>query len=308
MTKSLSALLLISLLSVQTAWAVNARDIMAMIPPDDKVKPCVRTIETEKITRVVIPLEPFRSVNLVFPFKLNSDNTLYSLSSNRIWTYQPANGQHIVNVFFNSFSQDEDWGKVNDFTISAHGYIFSFTLKAEPGRHCSNYVFNLSEAEKKRIADGEKKQHLESLQAEYQDKFERLDQLAEQKALNLVGLLSSQEPKSTGIHEEASKTLVNGDDLELFVDEIHRWGQFNLLKFELKNGSSIKPLYIKSITAYHLNDHNRRSKPIPGAVDYSKKMDLNSSQVLAYSTLQALPETGGVLVVSTDQGDIEVEW
>ncbi len=289
------------------AYALSDSEILSMIPPDDKVAPCVRNIDTREITRAVISMEPFRSVNFIFPFKLDDASTIYSLSSDKIWGYESAKGQKIVNVSFKSFN-NSDWGKVNDFSISTHGYIFSFTLKAEPGKHCSNVVFTLSEEEKKRIEEGEQKKYLEAIKADYNQKFADLNLLAEQKALNLVASLAQEEPDSTGIHEEDSLELSNGDSLQVFADEILGYGKFNILKLEVKNGSSSSPLYIKSINVYQLSESNKRGKEIPGAIDFDKKMEPDSSQSISYATQKALPTTGAVLVVSTTQGDIEVEW
>jgi len=297
---------LLSIFNYTAVMAMSVSDIMNMVPPDNKVMPCVRKIPITQITRAVIPIEPFRGVNFIFPFKLENANTLYSLSSDKLWDYNRANGLNIFNVFYKSFNSS-DWGKVNDLSIAVNDYNFSLTLKAEPGRHCSNIVFTLSEEEKKKLVDGETKEYLTALDIEYELKVRSLDVEAERRALKIVGALVSANVNTTRIHEEKTIELPNGDEIIVYVDEILGYGKFSVLKIEIENESNVNPLYIKTVEVFTLSDNKKRER-VEGATGFDKKMSVNSAQYTNFTTREGLPETGAVLVVTTDLGELEVTW
>ncbi|ERS88335.1 hypothetical protein Q672_10790 [Marinobacter sp. EVN1] len=284
--------------------AVSAQ---AAIPPDELVMPCERHVQVEDITRLVVPMVPFRGVNLIFPFELNDSTTSYAISSNLVWDFKEANGSRMVPVYFSSF--EGQWGELTDLTIAAENHIFSITLKADKDirNHCTNIVFDFSEEQLKAIQEGEKKEHLARLDEEFEKRLKQLDDDAAEKALELVGALAKGSPSVSGIHEYNGLTLSNGDEIELYVEEIQGWGEFSVIKAEITNDSEVSPLYIRKVQV-GLGGGDQRKQPISGHADMEAKIKEDAEGELTFTTTENVPETGGYMEIETDRGTVEVVW
>jgi hypothetical protein len=274
--------------------------------PDSVVMPCERHVEVKDITRLVVPMTPFRGVNLIFPFELNEASTSYSLSSDLVWDFREAAGTALVPIYFSNFS--DQWGELADFTVTTGDYIFSITLKADPNlkNHCSNVVFDFSDEQIKKIREGEKKEYLAALDAQYQEKFAELDEQAANKALELVASLSKGNPSDTGIHEYDTLELSNGDEVELYIEEIQGWGEFSIILAEVSNDSQVSPLYIEDVEVGRLK--NGQKTPLNGHPDIEPKLPMDSVAEMTFTTTDNIPETGGYMRLLTDRGVVEVTW
>lgn len=297
-TALLTGLLLSHGLSANTSTSVL---------PDSVVMPCERPVKVDDITRLVVPMTPFRGVNLIFPFELSDDNTAYSMSSDLVWDFKTAKGTRVVPIYFQSF--DSQWGELTDFTISTGDHIFSITLKADPDirNHCTNIVFEFTDEQLKAIREGERKEHLAALDAEYEQKFDDLEKMAEKKALELVGALSRGGSSDTGIHEYRVLELSNGDEVELYVEEMQGWGTFSLLLAEVSNDSEVSPLYIEDIKVGRINDKEQRIV-LDGHAEVSPKLAVDSVGKVTWSTTENIPTTNGFMELTTDRGTVEVTW
>jgi len=275
---------------------------------NDVIMPCERTVEVENLTRIVVPMTPFRGVNLIFPFELADNKTSYSLSSDQPWAYEPAAGSRMVPVYFSQFG--DQWGELADFTIATGQYVFSMTLKADPNieNHCTNIVFNFSEEQLREIREGEKKEYLAALDSEYQEKLAKLDEQAEREALKLVGSLARGNPDNTGIHEYEVLELSNGDEIELYVEEIQGWGEFSVVSAEITNDSDLEPLYIEGIEVGALRDDGGRTETIEGYTELAKKLKEDSVERVTFTTLENIPYTDGYMKLTTNRGSVEVKW
>lgn len=274
--------------------------------PDSVVMPCERHVEVTDITRLVVPMTPFRGVNLIFPFELSETSTSYSLSSDLVWDFKEADGTALVPIYFQNFS--DQWGELADFTVTAGDYIFSITLKADPNlqNHCSNVVFDFSDEQIKKIREGEKKEYLAALDAEYQEKLASLDEKAANKALELVASLSKGRSSDTGVHEYNTLELSNGDEVELYIEEIQGWGGFSIVLAEVSNDSQVSPLYIEEVVVGRVN--NNQKSPLKGHAEVEPKLSMDSVSELTFTTTENIPETGGYMRLRTDRGTVEVTW
>lgn len=274
--------------------------------PDSVVMPCERHVEVQDITRLVVPMTPFRGVNLIFPFELNEASTSYSLSSDLVWDFREAAGTALVPIYFSNFS--DQWGELADFTVTTGDYIFSITLKADPNlkNHCSNVVFDFSDEQIKKIREGEKKEYLAALDAQYQEKFAELDEQAANKALELVASLSKGNPSDTGVHEYNTLELSNGDEVELYIEEIQGWGEFSIILAEVSNDSQVSPLYIEDVEVGRLKNGQKAS--LNGHTDIEPKLSMDSVVEMTFTTTENIPETGGYMRLLTDRGVVEVTW
>ena len=277
-------------------------------PKQALIKPCKRSVDVTELTRLVVPMIPFRGVNLIFPFDLADTNTTYSISSNNIWSFVPAKGGNIVPVNFKQFKGE--WGEINDLMIEHDGYVFSLALVAvqDLKQHCTNIVFKLSEAERKKMEEKEKKRYLDALKREYQEKFDDLDNQANHLALDMIGELVTANPYEKNIKEEQEITLSNGDILSLYVDKMYGYGRFSVLSIELNNDSDVKPLYVKKVEVFSLGSNDSKKSRIRGSAKFGKKMKQGEVQEMSFSTLDNIPSSGAMVVVTTDRGKVEVKW
>ena len=279
----------------------------ANVLPDEVVMPCERRIEVSELTRIVVPMTPFRGVNLIFPFDLQDQQTTYSLSFDQIWSFSPAGGTNMVPVYFKSFAGE--WGELTDFTIATRHHVFSITLKADPDirNHCTNVIFDFTEEQLQRIREGERKEHLEALDAEYQKKLASLEEDVNRQALKLVGNLASQRPRNIRIHEDNSLRLSNGDQVEVYVRRMQGFGAFTVITGEVKNDSRVQPLYIQDVKVA-LTDGRDRRVPVSGHMDIEPRLGINQVASFTFATTQDMPRTGGVMEITTDRGTVEVLW
>ena len=200
--------------------AVTAEVITLDEMPDKMILPCVREIPIEKLTTAIIPMMPFRGVNLIFPFELNSEVTNYSLSGSDLWKVEKSlASSNIVTLSFAKFK--DDYSTVQDLTISTENFIFSLALHAvnNPMRHCTNIKFTLSEEELKRLEESEKKKYIEALASEHEEKLLDLDNQVNEKALLLVAGLANKTPKKSRIKEEGAIKFSNGDEAVVYVKD-----------------------------------------------------------------------------------------
>jgi len=284
---------------------VDIREILSMIPGDKDVMPCTVHVNTTKITKAVIPMTPYRGLNLIFPFKLFNESTIYALSSTRIWKFDKANGTNVVPVTFTSFNNSQ-WGTVHDLTIVSNGFTFTLTLKADIANHCTNIVFDLSEEEQNKIIAKEKKQYLEVLRLDHEKALGNLDKEAKKKSLALLGTLALTQPDSTGVHEEGVLELNNGDEIVGYVDKILTYDGFSVLSVDLENDSDEKPLFIKSVKINTITDG--RTKGVNGEPTFKKRLDSGESQLITFSTLEELPKSGAELIIKSNRGELKVKW
>lgn len=286
--------------------SLNAGAYEDNVLPDSVVMPCERHVEVQDITRLVVPMTPFRGVNLIFPFELNEATTSYALSSDLVWDYKKAEGTTLVPIYFSNFNNE--WGELADFTVTTGDYIFSITLKADPNlqNHCSNVVFDFSEEQIKKIREGEKKEYLAALDAEYQEKMDALDEQAANKALALVSSLSRGSSSDSGVHEYNTLELSNGDEVELYIEEIQGWGEFSIVMAEVTNDSQVSPLYIEDITVGRVNEGQKT--PLTGHAEIEPKLPMDSVVEMTFTTTENIPETGGYMRLVTDRGAVEVTW
>lgn len=289
-----------------TLVTVNADAYENNVLPDSVVMPCERHVEVSDITRLVVPMTPFRGVNLIFPFELNETSTSYALSSDLVWNFKEAEGTALVPIYFKNFS--DQWGELADFTVTTGDYIFSITLKADPNlqHHCSNVVFDFSDEQIKKIREGEKKEYLAALDAEYQEKLAKLDEKAADQALELVASLSKGSSTDTGVHEYKTLELSNGDEVELYIEEIQGWGEFSIILAEVSNDSQVSPLYIENVVVGRVNDGHK--SPLKGHAEIDPKLPMDSVSELTFTTTENVPETGGYMRLQTDRGTVEVTW
>ena len=287
--------------------AVQAETVVLNDLPESMILPCEREIPVSKLTRAIIPMIPWRGINLVLPFELEDETTNYTLSGGNVWTFDKAmKGSNIITLTFKEFDPNKNWGTVQDFTISTPSHVFSFALHAvkNPSAHCTNIRLTLSAAEKKRLLEEKKKNYRLALDQEYAAQFADLDNTAEKKALLMVASLAQSKPERTRIKEEGTLRLPNGDELVVYVRNSKTYRAFSTISFDIENHSSEKAIYIETL---HLKKEDH-SKIITGASTLPQKINMEDEAEVTFVTRETLPETGITLQLKTKAGDVEVTW
>ena len=277
---------------------------VAQVPPESVAKPCVKTVDLNQLTRLVVHMTPFRGVNLVFPYDLPKDKTTVTLSSTNTWDVEPPNGSNLLTVYFSSFQ--DNWGELQDLTVKTEDHMVSIGLVADQNimNHCTNIVFELSPAEAERLKNKKKEAYVRELDAQFQERMAKLDDEVNNKALSLVGSLSQGDIDTNRIKETESMDLSNGDEIEVYVDRIERYRQFTLLRAEIENYSDVNSIYINSVKLLK----GGAREEISGHVDYQQKLKPGEVKELLFVSLTEIPTSGARMVISTDKGDMEVEW
>ena len=294
-------------LALLLSTTLQAQTVVLDELPEKMILPCEREIMVKKLTPAIIPMIPWRGVNLMFPFELDEDVTVYSLSGGDVWTFDKAlKGSNIVTLTFKEFDKNRNWGTVQDFTIATQGYVFSFALHAvqDPSKHCTNIRLTLSEAEKKRLVEERKQNYRKVIEQEYAEQFSKLDDNAEEKALLMMAGLAQSKPERTRIKEEGTLKLPNGDELVVYVANSKTYGTFTTLSFDIENHGAEKPVYIEGLSLKKEGQH----REIKGASTLPKKINTDSEAEVTFVTRERLPETGLALLLKTKAGDIEVVW
>lgn len=276
--------------------------------PNDMIMPCKREIPLEPLTRAVVHVLPGRGVNLTFPKEIDMDasTTSYALSSEDILTFEKAiNEANIVPIGFKKFNPETDIGQIRDFTIATKNHVVSLGLSVnvDPSSHCTNVIFTLTEKERKRLEEEEKKNYKLVLDAQLKERQKALDKEVNEKALLLVAGLVEETPDRWRINEEDMLETKKGDRFIGYVRDIHKFGNFYLLSFEIENDSTSIPVYVSDISV-RLNE----GKKLIGAVSNPKKIEPGKTVEVVYASEEEIPSTSAILALETDQGLLEVSW
>ena len=270
---------------------------------DQEASSCVRKviIDDSGITGTTVLMTPFRSVNLIFPFDLPNDDTMYALSSSSLWSFEKANNSNVVPVNFVNFSRGQ-WGVVHDFTIASGDQVFSIGLTTSPTDHCSNILFDYSDEHKTRIAQ----QVIDEQKAAPPP--DDIDELIEERTLTILAQVLASDPQITPINSSARYNIPGAGAVNITVQQRIQYDDYIQLLIEVVYDASAR----RSITIESVNiEHHQLSgatTPVLGLVQYQADMTGGDEQKIVFSTLTALPRTGIALVMETDKGVITLDW
>lgn len=284
-----------------------SQSLMAQAVPEEAALPCDKHVQIESITKTVVRMTPFRGINLIFPFNLNDDATVYSLSSTGLWNYKPAGGGSLVPVFYST--RDVKFNTIQDFTISTKDHVFTIALVADPDgdNHCSNIVFNYSAEQlaeikaKKDVANGDK------FKNEYASKLANVDSQAEKLALKFVGDVALTDPSKTKIYEEKEFPLANGE-LVIYIDKILKYRRFSMLVGEISNKSVTETIALRDIVVQKRRAGSEIGSAIVGNTDNKTQLKPRASTKFVFSTLTPIPKNGAAVIVKTSAGEFTVAW
>ncbi|MCP4494117.1 MAG: hypothetical protein GY820_43465 [Gammaproteobacteria bacterium] len=278
----------------------------------DLLSPKTRVVQIKPITESIIDVLPGRAVKFIFPWILDDDGGeipfLVTMSNDVYFNKPVVKPGHNVLVMTYKHIDKNMHGEVTDLLISSRGYHFSFTLKAnfKPSLHYSTVLLEMAEADKILLLDKELEK-VHNILIEERARLEAdLDNRAKGLALGLVGGLSIKNPVSTAVKEEAEKMLTNGDAIIAYVDRFDNFGVFTNFVFEVENETN-KSIYIKDVRIAS-SDESGNKTMLPSTFLVDPKLAPDKTALGTVSTVDFFRDSNidNVLIVSTDQGDIEV--
>lgn len=279
--------------------------VIAASVPDKIALACTLSVEVSPITRTVVRMTPFRGVNLIFPEKLYNESTIYSLSSNEVWSYTKASGTNIVPITYKT--KDNVFGEIQDLTIATEDHVYSIALVSEPDikKHCTNVIFRLSAAEKKRLELKKHKSTETALTKNYKEKLANLEGRAVVLSLQMVSEVALSKPSISKIFEESTLQFKSGS-LVVYVDRLMSYENFHLMIAEIKNTSRSESVSIDSL--YVANFVSGIDKPVPGYMTEVDSIDKNKSIKITFASAKNLSDMDKKLILKTNKGTVSVEW
>lgn len=277
----------------------------------DQSKPRMRSEVIKAFTSDTISIQYGRSVKLLFPWPLDEYvkelKHVIDLADESVFTYDYQSGQNFIRVSYNNKGNFK--GEVADLLINSHGYHFSFALKAT--KSSKNYhslvEYKAGKKDKLEYLARERIKIRESINKEYEHKYEKLDELAEEKSLALLGKLALSEESTERVYEDSIIKNNLGDQVTLFVDELIRYDHIIVIPFEIKNDTN-KAIYPKNIVFYQSTEDSNRS--LHFASDLASKIDENSTGYGYVVTNDSMYDTSfnNNLEMSIGFGNLAVTW
>ncbi len=278
----------------------------------DILHPKTRSIKITAITEAIIDVLPGRAVKFIFPWVLDDDGgelPFLVTMSNDAYFNQPIvkPGHNVLVMTYKTITRGMD-GEVTDLLVSSRGYHFSFTLRAnfQPTKHFSTVILEIDKATKLLLIDKE----LEKVNAVLIKEKARLESQVEERAkvhaLALVGGLSTDDPDTTAVKEESEIKLPNGDKIIAYLDGYDNFGSFVNFRFEIENETN-KPTYIESVELAKVDEDGNKTI-FPSSYLIKPKLGIGKTVHGTISMVDFKREDGfdNALIISTDQGDVEV--
>lgn len=280
-----------------------------------QAKPLSKDVDLKELTTLTLKFYPGMGTRFMFPFVLDKDNDYVPYTNNNTndQVFVPIQRQEGRNFFVIAVPPDH-LGKndVGNMFVTVAGYQISVEmhLASKQSEHISDVRFTMSEAAKEELIQNAIQQRTKALEQSYADRFEKLDDQVERRALGRVGMLALYDPDIEKVKEEGTLKLKNGDETILFVDEVLVYPQYRIVSFNIENDSATNHVKIVDAKLFSLNA--KTSKKIP--LDISKEIPVR---------IEARGEAGGVIVVNsetlnmknqlvlevlTDEGSIKVTW
>ncbi len=284
------------LLISQGVQAVEVSDSLAMS--------CNKTVEVNEITKTVVRMTPFRGVNLIFPEKLFDSATVYSLSSDKVWSFVRASGTNIVPITFKTMQNV--FGEIQDFTIATEDHIYTVALVAEPDitKHCNNIVFKYSDKEKQRLED--KKKEAARLALARLNVSQKANQglSSEVGSLRLATKALLSTVSENRIYEEKQLQFEEGAFV-VYVDKLKSFDGIDILIIELENQSS-KVITLNGSSVYDTSSGH--DVKISGVFTDLKSLKSEQSSYYHFTTTEPLADIKRKLVINTNIGEVAIDF
>lgn len=272
-----------------------------------------RSVSMEAFTSDVIEIPYGRSVKLVFPWPLDEyDRELpykIDLPDESVFTFLYPEGQNYIRVSYSSSGRLA--GEITDMQVSSHGYHYNFVLKSVgiKDTHYALVEYRLSDGDKLEFMARERQRIMDALQEEYQSKYDDLDDMAEDKALSLLGELSQSKPNVKRVYEEGSVLDSIEDEVTIFVDKIYQYDHIYVIPFEIKNETA-GVIHLTNMTYYQTNADSSDVISLTHSADYSKKIEAGETGYgyVVTNDLRYRKSLRNVIEVDTELGTMEVIW
>jgi hypothetical protein len=275
-------------------------------------EPRSKTIDLHKRTALTVYIPPDLGTRFTFPFILDEQDSFVPFTlngTNKLFLSKREPGR---NYFVITNEVGSPIGMLGNIFLSVAGFEISIELRVtnDLSKHYSDIVFNLTDDDREDLIQKGIAQRTKMLEDEYKKKISEVDNETDQKVVARIGRLALSSPSRTGIKEEATLKLPNGDKIILFVDQFVKLDSYSIIVFDIIADSGSRGVNILDVKLLATNTKTKQTrsiligKDIPGMVQADKKVQ-GAITVLDGSLI---PKELLKLQVLTDKGIVEVEW
>jgi len=279
-------------------------------------KPVHKDIELKQLTTLVLNFYPGMGTRFTFPFLLDSDDSYvpYTNDNTNSGVFIPLKRQKGRNFFVITVPPEHVSTKrdIGSMFITVAGYQISVEMRSTKNRgdHVSDVRFLMGAKAREDLIQHAISQRSKALEQSYQDKFDQLDAMTEQRAIAKVGMLALTQPQETNIKEESVLALENGDETVLFVDRVITYPGYSIYKFDIENDSSTHHVSVRDAKLFLIDINSGKKIPLDVAKEIPKRVEPRGAAtgVLVVDRKKIDDNKQLMLEVLTDGGSVQAVW
>lgn len=275
-------------------------------------EPRAKTVELHKRTNITVFVPPDLGARFSFPFILDEQDSYVPFTmdiTNSLFIPAREKGR---NYFVITPKVGSPSGMLGNVFITVAGFEITVELRTtnDLAKHYSDIVFELTQEAREQLIQQKIAQRTKALEQEYATKFAALDEIAEKKAVALVGRLAITEPRTRSIKEEAVLKMPSGDKALLYVDQAVEYSTYSIYLFDLEADSGSKGMSILDARLFGVDAATKEQHPIDGFKTVPERVQPGNigKGSLTVQTSSLVPGEILRLQVVTDKGVLEAEW
>ena len=273
----------------------------------------MREVAMKDFTSDVIEIPYGRSVKLLFPWPLDEyDRELpykIDLPDSSVFTFDYPKGQNFIRLSYNA--KGDFSGEITDIHMSSHGYHFNFVLKSiqMQEKHYSLVNYQLTDANRIEFLNRERRRITDSIQSQYQEKYDHLDDLAESKALNIIGELALSKVDKSNVYQKGIALDSADDEVTIYVDKVLRYGHIYVVPFEIENDTN-NAIHLSNLAYFQADNNQNNLVSLDYAKSYPKKIPAGEAGVgyVVTNDRNYKNDMTNHLNLETENGLLEVKW
>ncbi len=259
------------------------------------ISPQFKHVKLEEFTAMTLDIMPHAGTQLIFPFVLdnpdlqpllkieltNPDGFEVPHDSGKVKAL--LSGQNTITITGKKIEKDPT--VMGNLFISIGGYNLSISLRStlDVRNHVSNIVFDVTEKERDHLIENIIKKRTKQLEANYQEKLQKLEDKAQSQALKHISLMATEKPDYDNFKIE-DEIEFDEERIIVFIDKIIQYGStYSVLLFELDNRSN-KDFQTNNIEIRALTE--KREIPIQGSFNCPKALKSDSVLKCSFATTQ----------------------
>ncbi len=282
-------------------------------------EPKTKTVILKRITQLTVNILPDMGSHFIFPFILDENDSeiaFSSVSTNKLFkTDRKPNRNSFVVLIDQTQVPEEYLGRelpqyYGNLFLVAGGYNVTIELRTtnDIKKHYTEYVFKLGELEEELLIQKMVQNRMAALEKEYQERLDKVDELAEDKVITKLGELAAKEPKIRNI-KEIKKLSTDDGPIILKVDRALQYGRFTSYAYTLENMTN-KALSVTGIEILEHNKENDTKNEIHSVRELPPRLmaDQIFDGVISINSTHLNPDEYLTMRVTTNKGEINATW